>query len=78
MPDSASLHALCYQLIFYLRDYSKRTHYPVVIRQQVADLLDVDRLDCQHGDPLFLTSTKSDSLVSFSSLNEHNLALSGC
>lgn len=65
------------QLVIYIRDPKERTRYRAVIQQQVVDLPDVDRLDHQH-DPLFSTGTRSDSLVSFSSLNEHNLALSGC
>lgn len=59
----------------------EHTHYRALVRQQAGDLPDVDRLECQHGDPLFFPlalAENSDLLVSFSSLNEHNLALSGC
>ena len=74
-PDSASLNILfvSFQPTFYGDDH---THHQEVIPPQVEGLLDVDRLD----DELTLVCEldKGDSLVSFSSLNEHNLALSGC
>ena len=79
-PDSASPHVLVYQLSIYLRDQG--TH-ALSSSSSTTGGGSTGRRSTKASAwrPSFSptsTSTKSDSLVSFSSLNEHNLALSGC
>lgn len=73
-PESDSLHGLSVSL--YLRDRMDRTCCLVGVRLQVVDRQGVYQLYNQYRPNL--TTGLGDSLVSFSSLNEHSLARSGC